>query len=192
MTNQTARSTIDPIKANMESIVSDSSGSSNQFILTTTLGEIKSFGPCKNGLERFTQYWGEDCTMEIPITSLIKSNTFSDICWLIGKREVEIKIAVRAARLCADSIKQLKNANASDYADYAASAASDYATATGYATADYASAVDYASAANDSAAEYAASADYATRTYAANYKKQIQLNLSFLVQAIEEYQQGKL
>lgn len=164
-------------------------------ILTTTLEEIKSFSPCEEGLERFIQYWGMDCKAVIPFTELVKSNTFSDICWLLGKRKIEIEIAVRAAELCAASVKHLKNIYTSNAATAAAAAATAAATYATYAAATANAATAYAATYANANAAYAA-------TYAATataiiygdkgYNKQTLYNLSCLFQAVEEFQRGEI
>jgi hypothetical protein len=90
---------------------------------------------------------------------------------LIGNRKVEIEIAVKMARKCADSVAHLKNNNAA----YAAGAAAHYAVYAAAYTAD---------------AVYAATeaAEAATAAYDA-YNKQNKLNKQFLREEILAFEE---
>jgi hypothetical protein len=180
-------------------------------ILMTSLAEIKSFNPCEDGWRRIVTYRGEGANVEelFPLVNCLDGATFSDVSWLIGKRQVEVSIVVEAAKKCADSVKHLKNdyaaaaskaaAAAATYATYAASnAAYAAADASNAARATYAAAARADTAAADAAA-YADVADaadtaayaaaYANATYAnAAYNEQAQKNKNFLAQSIREYE----
>ena len=162
-------------------------------ILYTSLAEIKSFDPCFKGWKDILK--GQEKTeaddVLFPLTDCLKSNSVSDVCWLLGKREIEIDIAVKFAKKCADSVSHIKN-------DHAASAASAYADAAASAISD---AADYAYAASDAAyaaaisaaayaaADAAAASDYAS-DYASAYDKQMELNKQFLIECIKEWEES--
>lgn len=159
-------------------------------ILCTSLDEIRSFKPCASGWKAILLGQGktESDSVRFPLIDCVKSNSISDVCWLIGKRKVEIQIAVEFAQKCAESVAPLKNtanAAAADAAAYAANAAAytaAYNVAAAYA---YATAADAAAnAAANAAAAYAA-AD-AANAYA--YEKQQAKNKQFLIDSILEYQ----
>jgi hypothetical protein len=120
----------------------------------TSLNEIKSFKPCTDGWEDILKGQGKTISddVQFPLVDCLKSNSISDVCWLLGKRKVEIQIAVRFAKMCADSIRYLNN-----YADISVSAAAR-ASANAVYAANAASAAD--AAANDAYA--AANATNAT------------------------------
>jgi hypothetical protein len=156
-------------------------------MLYTSLAEIQSFDPCSEGWRDILRGQGKTCAddVQFPMTDALNSNSIADVLWLIGKRKVEIQIAVRFARMCADSVAHYKNADADAAADEAANAA--------YANDAYADAGAAAYAANY-AANYAAAATHAAANYvtaAANYQKQRELNKQFLIQCITEYQPEK-
>lgn len=156
-------------------------------ILMTSLAEIKSFRPCASGWVKIREaHPNNNLDEQFPLVDCIKSNSITDVLWLIGKRRVEIQIAVRFARMCADSVAHLKNEQAAytaaTYAAYAATYATDAATA--YAT-DAATYATYAAYAAD--ATYAA-ADATDAAYAADaYETQQELNKQFLIQCINEF-----
>jgi hypothetical protein len=163
-------------------------------ILYTSLDEIKSFNPCSYGWREILRGQNKiqaDSTL-FPLKDCLKSNTFSDVCWLLGKRKKEISIAVAAAKKCSESVQKYRNKYAADAAAYAADATA-YATAYATdATADaaayaYATADAYAADATADAAADAAADAYAA-AYAYAYETQKQLNKQFLLEAIEEYE----
>ena len=175
--------------------------------LMTSLDEIKSFNPCSSGWRDILK--GQDKTesdsVQFPLIDCLNSNSFGDICWLLGKRnkEKEYKIYVKAARMCANSVKHLNNVYASDaasdaaYAAYASSTvayASDASTDASDAYAVASTAASDASDASTAAYAYASSstAAAAAAAYAVAYKKQKELNFSFLKQCILEYENGEL
>ena len=186
--------------------------------LYTSLSEIKSFNPCSSGYLSILKGQGKTIADDVKfsLVDCVKSNSFGDVCWLLSKRKVEISILVKAARLCADSVKHLKNnhtAAADDadaYADdaYAAYAYADAAYAdadadayaddayAAYAAADadaaaYAAAYAAAAAADAADAADAAYADAADAAYAAR-EKQKELNKQFLLLAIQEYENSSV
>jgi len=145
--------------------------------LTTSLAEIRSFHPCSDGWRNILAHRNAiavasgndaaDLNEQFPLVSCLESNSISDVLWLIGKRKVEIQIAVRFARMCADSVAHLRNAYA-----YAADSAATYATYDAYA-AYAATAATAAATAADSAADSAAA--------------QKEKNKQFLIQCINEF-----
>jgi hypothetical protein len=146
-------------------------------MIYTSLNEIASFNPCPSGWKDILRGQNKTKADDIlfPLTEACESNSISDICWLLGERKKEIQVAIRFARLCADSVAHLKNTYADDAAD-----AADDAYADAYAAA--AAATDDAAAA---AAAYAAAAY--TAAYAAAYKVQKEKNKAFLIQCITEW-----
>ena len=138
--------------------------------LTTSLTEIRSFSPCPFGwkdiLTARKPACDDDYNIQFPLVDCLESNSIADVCWLIGKRKVEIQICVRFAQMCADSVKHLNSYWSRKVQSYAAAAAD----ADAYAD----------------AATYAATAAYAA--YA--HKKQKQLNKQFLIQCINEFTQS--
>lgn len=156
-------------------------------ILYTSLNEIKSFHPCASGWKTIlkAQNKTEADDVLFPLIDTVESNTISDVCWLLGKRKSEIEIAAKFARMCADSVSHLKNANssdasayASDASDYAFDAYADYAA---HAYADYA----HASADSDYAAHASARAAHAS---AHASEAQIEKNKQFMIQCITDFQ----
>jgi hypothetical protein len=89
--------------------------------LYTSLAEIKSFNPCACGWKDILKGQGKKEADDIlfPLVDCLKSNSISDVCWLLGKRKVEIDIAVKFAKKCADSVSHIKNAEAAYAADAA-------------------------------------------------------------------------
>lgn len=158
-------------------------------ILYTSLNEIKSFDPCFSGWKNILRGQGKTDADDVlfPLSDCLKSNSFSDVCWLLGKREVEIQICVIAARMCADSVNHIKNSyvdNAEEYASNAAFTASNFNDSFSiYKIAD--AAIDAAAAANAAAID--AIDVIANAENAASIKQQT-LNLSFLLQAIQKYE----
>jgi hypothetical protein len=148
-------------------------------ILLTSLAEIRSFNPCAQGwkdiLSAHPHETEEDFQRQFPLVDCVESNTISDVCWLIGKRKIEIQICVRFARMCADSVKDLDTRYAADASEAAADAAASDAYAASVAAA-------YASDASVAAA-YAAA--YASDASACN--KQRKVNKTFLIQCINEF-----
>ena len=176
-------------------------------ILLTSLAEIRSFHPCSSGwkaiLAAHPHETEDDMNKQFPLVDCVESNSISDVCWLIGKRKVEIQICVRFARMCVDFVAQYKSKRGYDAADAAAYvAASAYADdAAAYAeavaaeaeavtaAAAYVAAAAYADAEAAYAAAYAAAAAADTAAYAAASAsdKQMRLNKSFLIQCINEF-----
>jgi hypothetical protein len=150
-------------------------------MLYTSLEEIYSFKPCWKGWETILKAQNKtapDCE-PISLLDCVESNSLVDVCWLLKKRKIEIAICVRLARLCADSVAHLENAYAMDAMDAAANAATDAMDAAAAAYAAYA-ATAYATA-------YAATMDAMDAMDA-----QQKLNKQFLIQAVNEYQNGEL
>lgn len=141
--------------------------------LYTSLAEIRSFSPCASGWKAICaahpHSTEEEMNRPIRLVDCLNSNSFADVCWLIGKRKVEIQICVKAARLCADSVAHIKSASADASADAAAAA-----TAVAYA------AVAYAAAAA------------ATVAYAAAAAIQTAKNKQFLIESILAYENGEI
>jgi hypothetical protein len=159
-------------------------------ILMTSLTEIASFNPCVSGWRDILKGQGKTKADDVPfpLKDCLKSNSFSNVCWLLAKRRKEITILVTTAKLCTDSVSHLKNAAS---ASASASAAAYAAAHVAYAAA----AVEYAI----SGAEDAAHAAYVAETVA-NYafdaaldtavaEEQQEKNKNFLLQAIEEYEE---
>jgi hypothetical protein len=146
-------------------------------ILYTSLAEIKSFNPCPEGWKDILKGQGKTREDDVlfPLVDCLKSNSISDVCWLLGKRKIEIDIAIKFAKKCADSVSHIKNASA-----YASASASAYAAAY----ADTAASA-YAAAAADTAAyaAYASAAAYA-------YDKQRELNKQFLIDCIKDWEES--
>ncbi len=156
-------------------------------ILYTSLDEIKSFNPCADGWRNILKGQGktESDSVLFPLIDCLESNSISDVCWLLGKRKVEIQIAVSFARKCADSVAHLKNA----YAANAYAADADAYAAAAYAYAAYAAAAAYAYDAAAAAANAAYTAAYANAAAnAAAYNKQNNKNNQFLIDSILAYQ----
>jgi hypothetical protein len=150
-------------------------------MIYTSLNEIASFNPCPSGWKNILRGQKKTKADDV-IFSLVEaceSNSISDVCWLLGKRNKEIQIAVRFARMCADSVAHLKNATS------AATSAATYAADAADAAADAASA--YAADATSAAYADADSAAYASASAAYAYKQQKQKNKEFLIQCILEW-----
>ena len=153
-------------------------------ILYTSLSEINSFNPCASGWKDILK--GQNKTQAddvlFPLIDCVDSNSFSNVCWLLGKRKTEIEICVNAAKMCADSVAHVKNRRATAAYAAAADAAAAYAAyaAAADATAAYAAAADAAAAAAYAAA-YAYTAD-------ADAAYQNQKNKQFLRDAILTFQ----
>jgi hypothetical protein len=152
--------------------------------LFTSLSEIKLFNPCTSGWKNILQAQGKTCAddVEFPLIDCVEYNGISDTLWLIGKRKIEIQIAVKFAKMCADSVQ--KYADAVNAANSAAEAAADAANAANYA-ANSAAATNAVNAAN-----YANAAVNAVNAvnYANANSNQKELNKSFLVQCIQNYE----
>jgi hypothetical protein len=109
-------------------------------ILYTSLSEIRSFNPCPEGwrdiLSAHPHSTQEEMNALFPLIDCLKSNSISDVCWLLEQRKTEIQICVRFARKCADSVAHLKNIDATYANAYAAAAtyATNAAQAATYAT----------------------------------------------------------
>jgi tryptophan 2,3-dioxygenase len=173
----------------------------------TSLSEIRSFNPCLTGWNRIyrtKKHLGPDT--QFPLIDCCDSNTFADVCWLLGKRKVEIGIVVNAAKKCADSVADLKSpdckgrfADAAADADASATYAATYAydaAATAAEAAAYAAEAAAAAYAYDAAADAAVDAAYAAAYAAADaapyaddvYHNQTYENLQFLREAILEWE----
>ena len=152
-------------------------------ILYTSLVEIKSFNPCASGWKNILKGQGKTEADDVlfPLTDCLKSNSISDVCWLLGKRKIEIDIAIKFAKKCADSVSHIKNAAANSAA--AEAAAANSAVAAAYAA--------YAVAAAYVAAAYAAEAAVAAADVAADaYDKQLELNKQFLIDCIKDWEES--
>lgn len=136
-------------------------------ILYTSLAEIKSFSPCSEGWKDILKGQGKTREDDVlfPLTDCLKSNSISDVCWLLGKRKIEIDIAIKFAKKCADSVNHIKNAAANSSAAAAYPAFADYADA------------------------YAAVAAVAAAADAA-YDKQLELNKQFLIDCIKDWEES--
>ena len=110
----------------------------------TSLDEILSFNPCPGGWRDILK--GQKKTKAdsrlFPLVDCLNSNSIRDVCWLIGKRQIEIDICVKFARKCVDSISHIKNVAARD-----AARLTGYAAYAAYAYAAYVAAIDAAIAA---------------------------------------------
>lgn len=159
-------------------------------ILMTSLTEIASFNPCVSGWRDILKGQGKTKADDVPfpLKDCLKSNSFSNVCWLLAKRREEITIVATTAKLCADSVSHLKNAASADAAAYAT-----------YAVIHAAATVKYAISCAEDAAHAAGNAAYAAEM-AANYafdatldtavaEEQQEKNKNFLLQAIEEYEE---
>ena len=156
--------------------------------LMTSLAEIRGFNPCAAGWKKILEAHKEKAEDEqFPLADCLVSNTVSDVLWLVGKRRVEIEIAVNAATKFAHSVARYDNRWSHD-------AAADAADAAAYAAADDA-AYAAAAAADDAAyaaAAYAVDAAYAAAdaAYAAADAAQWELNKQLLLAAIREYEES--
>lgn len=149
--------------------------------LFTSLAEIRSFSPCKDSWKNILlarpHNTEEEMSAKFPLVECLESNTIEDVCWLLGKRQNEIQICVKFARMCADSVKEEKNISAeasSSYADYANYVADipSYDTAAA------------AAASSSIASAFAAAA----ASSASSYSTQISKNKEFLIQCILDYE----
>lgn len=151
--------------------------------LTTSYSEVRSFNPCADGLIRFTNgliHRGYSLTdTAIPLVTVCKFCTFSDVMWLLGKRQVEIEIAANAAKLCANSVISSAAKAKAKATNAAAKAATNAAT-------NAAKAAAAAAAKATATAATAAKAAKATRDTAIN--EQITKNIQFLIRAIQQYE----
>lgn len=194
----------------------NSMNSMSPTILYTSLAEIQSYEPCEES-------WADICNAhpydteenmnkQFPLVDCLNSNSFSDVCWLLGKRAVEIQIVIYAAKKCAESVQRFSGGTnkavsyAADAAAYAAAYAFAANAAATNAAAAYAAAAANTADAAAAAAAYAAtnSAAAAAATAATNahadaasadaaaYNQQQALNKTFLRQAIIAYQNGEL
>jgi hypothetical protein len=164
--------------------------------LTASINDILNLNPCNSGEDRLMRYWiAINRDKEILIEEYLKSNTMSDVCWLLGKMN-EKQILVSFAKKCADSVAHLESINsgvaaafwvadadASADADADASAAAAAASAAADAAADAADAAAAAASASAAASAAAASAAAAYRT-AKN--KQLEKNQEFLIEIIRQ------
>jgi hypothetical protein len=151
--------------------------------LMTSLAEIYSYNPCPEGWSTILKAHNKTTADNIsfPLVDTVESNSISDVCWLLGKRKKEIQIAVKFARMCANSVARLKNNSAAAAAaDYAADYASAYSSAAS-------SAADYADAASSASADYAAAAASSASSASAR-AQQRRKNKEFLIQCINEFQ----
>ena len=149
-------------------------------ILYTSLKEIESFSPCKEGWINILkgQEKTESDDVLFPLIDCLKSNTISDVCWLLGKRKDEIEICVKFAQDCADSVAHLKDIAAARYPEFAESAAR---------YAECAECAEYAAQWAESAARYAECAECAAESSASTRKKEE--NMQFLINRIREYEE---
>ena len=144
--------------------------------LYTSLAEIKSFNPCPDGWKNILKGQGKKEADDVlfPLTDCLKSNSISDVCWLLGKRKIEIDIAIKFAKKCADSVSHIKNAAANSAAEAAANS-------------DAAEAAEAAYVAADAAADAAVAAAYVA---ADAYYKQLELNKQFLIDCIKDWEES--
>ena len=147
--------------------------------LMTSLDEIKSYGPCAPGWADVLKGRSKRKSDSVlfPLSECVESNSIEDVCWLLGKRKIEIQICVSFALKCAKSVEHLRNKHA------AYAAAADAAAYAAYAYAAYAAAA-YAAAAY-AAAYAAAAAAYADDDDADAQKAK---NKQFLLDAIAEWE----
>jgi len=145
-------------------------------VLLTSLAEIWSFNPCNDGWDTILggQKKLEADRVLFPILEAVESNGISDVCWLLKKRKTEIQVAVKFARLCADSVKHLDNSySRAAYAD-AYAGVNTYAGAVAVAAADAA----------DAAADAAYDADDADAADAATQKEK---NKQFMILCLSHF-----
>ena len=119
--------------------------------MKTTINTIKSFNPCKDGLDRLVsgQFRNLSFEQEFGIEDCLLDNTVGDVLWLIAKQFNDKTIAVEFAQKMANSVAHLKDASyvAVAAASYADAAAASYVAADAASFASYASyAASYASA----------------------------------------------
>jgi hypothetical protein len=152
-------------------------------ILYTSLKEIESFNPCEQGWINILkgQEKTESDDVLFPLIDCLKSNTISDVCWLLGKRKDEIEICVKFAQDCADSVAHLKDIAAARYPEFAARSARSARSAR------YAEYAESAAQWAESAARYAECAEYAAESSASTRKKEE--NMQFLINRIREYEE---
>lgn len=165
--------------------------------LTTSLAEIHSFHPCAAGWRAILKGQNKTQVDDVlfPLIDCVESNSFSDVCWLLGKRKVEIDICVKVASMCAKSVEHLKNrfSSAASATAAAATAALANISATAIATATADTAADAVAATADAASAAASAAiaatgiigdyDYAIDAEAA-YAAQKEKNKQFFREAI--------
>jgi hypothetical protein len=127
--------------------------------LYTSLDEILSFRPCLQGWRDILKGQGktEADDVQFPVSQALESNSISDICWLLGRKN-EFERLVEFAKLCADSVAHLNNRYSERAAAHAVAVAYDAASAAddaydAYVAAAYAA---YNAAADDVAAAVAA------------------------------------
>ena len=132
--------------------------------LMTSLEEIRGFNPCPIGWAAILGA-RKGLTGPFPLIECLASNTFSDVCWLLGKRAVQsevVKILAKAARDCASSVAHLQNSQHRAARARAADAAFTAAEATKVAL----EFLDAAEDAAENAAEDAAAHDFAAHACA--------------------------
>jgi hypothetical protein len=156
--------------------------------LVTSYAEVKGFLPSPTVLAVFSQVPGINAyepDKKVAITDCLNYCRFSDIVWLLGKRGVEVQIAVRAAKKCAESVSHLKTALSYAAADAVAAAVAAYAVAYAVAYATDADAY-VTTAVADAYATAVADADaYATAAVAAYARgRQRAKNKQFLLEEI--------
>lgn len=153
--------------------------------LMTSLAEIYSFKPCPEGWKDILRGQGKTCANDVlfPLVDCCKSNSVSDVLWLIGRRKIESQIAIKFARMCADSVAHLKNADAVN----AANAAADANAYIAYATT---AAIDADTDAISAAVNAASDNGYVSvSVYANAHNKQKELNKAFLIQCINSFEE---
>ena len=150
-------------------------------MLKTSLKEIQSYNPCSSCWGDILAGQGKTEADDVlfPLEDCLKSNSISEVLWLIGQRKVEIQIAVSFAKACAEFAAEYKDC--SDDAAARAARAADYAAGAARA-ATYAT---YASGAADYVTYAARAADYATLA-AVHGAAHVKLK-SLLVQCIQDF-----
>ena len=73
-------------------------------MLKTSLKEIQSYNPCSSGWRDILAGQGKTEADDVLflLEDCLKSNSISEVLWLIGQRKVEIQIAVSFAKACAE------------------------------------------------------------------------------------------
>jgi len=159
--------------------------SSNHPVLLTSLDEIWSFHPCEDGWRQILigQKKLEADSVLFPILDAVESNSISDICWLLRKRKTEIQVAVKFARLCADSVSHFNNIYSRNAATYAVIAANDVT----YAAARAAESANYATIYAADHAAYDAIYDAYDAIYAAATAVQAEKNRQFMILCLSHF-----
>ena len=133
-------------------------------MIYTSLDQIAAFRPCPQGWKLISRECENagivNSAVEWPISAALKSNSISDVLWLLGNLGRK-DICVEFAQFCADSVAHLRNP---EYVNTAAASAAANATDAANAADASASAViaaDAAYAATDAANAASVAAAYA-------------------------------